>query len=283
MQGGDFVAQPCRTSLKQFHRLTRYRKLQTPVRGATRTGRSLLKPRIQASSGVIHHSAGAFTSYCSRSGGQRRDLTAICFVRSGAEHFSTLARISGIGGLADGHTSISEPARVPGLRRQRGVSLLAGRDRLFGGPADTWLREPSPELGEILAAVALAEAKKAGATYADIRINRYRQQYSGYRLSPERGGSKTDEVPFVTDQASFGFGVRVIAGGQWGFAASPLVSAEEIARITREAVVVAKANAVLQASPVQLALLPAEDLVDRWTSVSVAKRTRSACRWKRSS
>ncbi len=77
-------------------------------------------------------------------------------------------------------------------------------------------------------------------------------------------GTKTDEVPFVTDQASFGFGVRVIAGGQWGFAASRLVSAEEIARITREAVVVTKANAVLQASPVQLA--PASRRVDRWIS-----------------
>jgi TldD protein len=142
-----------------------------------------------------------------------------------------------------------------------GASLLAA-DRLFGVPADA-PKKPNPDL-EKLGAVALAEAKKAGASYADIRINRYRQQFSGYRLSPERGGTKTDEVPFVTDQASFGFGVRVIAQGQWGFAASPLVSAAEIARITREAVVVAKANAVLQASPVQLA--PTGKYVDRWTS-----------------
>jgi len=142
-----------------------------------------------------------------------------------------------------------------------GASLLAA-GRLFGEPAGA-PDKPNPDL-EKMAAVALAEAKKAGATYADIRINRYRQQFSGYRLSPERGGTKTDEVPFVTDQASFGFGVRVIAGGQWGFAASPLVSVEEIARIAREAVVVAKANAVLQASPVQLA--PTRTYVDRWTS-----------------
>ncbi len=142
-----------------------------------------------------------------------------------------------------------------------GAALLAG-DRLFGAPADT-PKKPSPEL-ERLGAVALAEAKKAGATYADIRINRYRLQFSGYRLSPERGGTTTDEVPFITDQASFGFGVRVIASGQWGFAASPTVTAEEIARITREAVVVAKANAALQASPVQLA--PNKRYVERWTS-----------------
>ena len=142
-----------------------------------------------------------------------------------------------------------------------GASLLVA-DRLFGQP-DAASKTPNPDL-EKLGAVALAEAKKAGASYADIRINRYRLQFSGYRLSPERGGTKTDEVPFVTDQASFGFGVRVIAAGQWGFAASPLVTAEEIARITREAVAVAKANAVLQASPVQLA--PTSKWVDRWTS-----------------
>jgi len=157
------------------------------------------------------------------------------------------------------------PKRFPTRRRFLGATLtgasLASAARLFGEPAAS--NKPNPDL-ERLGAVALAEAKKAGATYADIRINRYRQQFSGYRLSPERGGTKTDEVPFVTDGSSFGFGVRVIARGQWGFAASPLVTAEEIARITREAVVVAKANAALQASPVQLA--PTKKWVDRWTS-----------------
>src|SRR5262249_1340509 len=113
-------------------------------------------------------------------------------------------------------------------------------------------------------AVALAEARKQGATYCDIRINRYRDQYSGYRLSPQRGGSRTDEVPFINDRQSFGFGVRVIAKGQWGFAAWPIVNAAEIARITREAVLVAKANSALQAQPVRLA--PTKSYVDRWVS-----------------
>ena len=35
-----------------------------------------------------------------------------------------------------------------------------------------------------------AEAKKQGATYADLRIGRYRNQFSGFRMSPERGGSR---------------------------------------------------------------------------------------------
>src|SRR5579862_9001212 len=131
------------------------------------------------------------------------------------------------------------------------AASLLWANRLFGEPAPNSTK-PSPDL-EKLSAVALGEAKKQGATYADVRIGRYRNQYSGYRLSPERGSNKTDEVPFITDQNSFGFGVRVIVNGQWGFAASPTVAAEEIAHITREAVAVAKANAAAQAAPVQLA------------------------------
>src|SRR5581483_5238438 len=142
-----------------------------------------------------------------------------------------------------------------------GGSLLVA-DRLFGAP-DPTATKPDPAL-EKLASVAIAEGKKQGATYCDIRINRYHQQFSGYRLSPQRGSNVTDEVPFVTDQQSFGFGVRVIANGQWGFAASPTVTPEEIARITREAIIVAKSNSVLQASAVQLA--PTKAYTDRWTS-----------------
>jgi TldD protein len=57
-------------------------------------------------------------------------------------------------------------------------------------------------------------------------------------------------------------GVRVIAGGAWGFAASPFVNQEEIARITGEAVKVAQANAALQAKPVELA--PVKAYRERW-------------------
>lgn len=141
------------------------------------------------------------------------------------------------------------------------ASIFAATE-LFGAANDT-SQQPSASL-ENLAGNALNEAQRQRATYCDIRINRYRDQYSGYRLSPQRGGSKTDEVPFVTDQQSFGFGVRVIADGQWGFAASPLVTPAEIVRITREAVLVAKANSALQSAPVQLA--PTPIYKDRWVS-----------------
>ena len=101
--------------------------------------------------------------------------------------------------------------------------------RLFAAPADA--KKPNSEL-EKLAAVALREAKKLKASYCDIRIIRLRRQFVSVRLNPDRGTGKTLEVPAVGDGGSFGFGVRVIVDGAWGFAASPLAKAEEIARIT---------------------------------------------------
>ena len=132
---------------------------------------------------------------------------------------------------------------------------------LFGQPAGS--RKPSADL-EKLGAGALREAKKLKASYCDIRINRYRDQSISVRLSPERGTGKTLEVPSVSHDESFGFGVRVIADGAWGFAASPVVTPEEIARITAEAVTVARASAKIQAKPVVLAPSPA--YTDRWVS-----------------
>ena len=137
------------------------------------------------------------------------------------------------------------------------VTALA--EKLFAAPADS--KKPNPEL-ESLGGVALAEAKKLKATYCDIRIIRYRRQFVTVRLNPERGTGKTLEVPNIADGGSFGFGVRVIADGCWGFAASPIVTKAEIARITGEAVTVARANAVLKQRPVQLA--PVKAYRDRW-------------------
>jgi TldD protein len=138
-------------------------------------------------------------------------------------------------------------------------ALLAAE--MFGRPADSL--KPSPEL-EKLGAVALREAKRLKASYCDIRINRYRDQLVYVSLSPERGSGKTLEVPLVSGADSFGFGVRVIVNGAWGFAASPVVTPEEIARITGEAVTVARASSKIQAQPVVLA--PTKAYVDRWAS-----------------
>jgi len=112
-----------------------------------------------------------------------------------------------------------------------------------------------------LAAVALEAARKLGCTYADIRINRYRNQFVSLRTSPDRdagmGSGKALHVPSVSESERFGFGVRVLHSGTWGFAASPRVELDEIARVTKAAAAIARANAPLQRRPVRLAAVPA--------------------------
>ena len=86
---------------------------------------------------------------------------------------------------------------------------------------------------DALAGAALATAKKLGASYADIRINRYRL---------EAVNTRERQVLNVSSGQNFGFGVRVLVNGTWGFAASPLVTADEVQRVTAEAVSIAKAK-----------------------------------------
>src|SRR3977135_1765805 len=94
-------------------------------------------------------------------------------------------------------------------------STAAYAAHLFAAPKAT--TKPSADL-EKLAAAALREGKKLKASYCDVRIGRYRNQVIMLRASPERGTSRTLEVPNVLEDSSFGFGVRVIAKGAWGFA-----------------------------------------------------------------
>jgi TldD protein len=66
---------------------------------------------------------------------------------------------------------------------------------------------------------ALETATTLGATYADIRIARYREQTAYLRTQAEFGTTKIQHVPNVSDTESFGFGIRVLVNGKWGFAA----------------------------------------------------------------
>jgi len=95
-----------------------------------------------------------------------------------------------------------------------------------------------------LADVALNAARSKGASYADVRIGRYLNQFVATREK---------QVQNIANTESFGMGVRVIANGAWGFAASNNVTREEIARTAERAVAIAKANAKIMNEPVQLA------------------------------
>jgi len=103
---------------------------------------------------------------------------------------------------------------------------------------------------------ALDAAKLAGATYADVRISRNRNQSLSTR---ER------QISGLSDTETYGFGVRVLAGGGWGFAASRELSLDEAAVVARQAVAQAKANSSAQLRPIVLA--PVEKYADvTWRS-----------------
>ncbi|MDX2192795.1 MAG: TldD/PmbA family protein [Gemmatimonadales bacterium] len=95
-----------------------------------------------------------------------------------------------------------------------------------------------------LADTALEAARSAGATYADVRIGRYLNQFVVAR---------DGKVQNVADTESMGAGVRVIAKGCWGFAATNDLTPDGIAAAAREAVAIAKANSIMGGEPVQLA------------------------------
>ncbi|WP_205686406.1 TldD/PmbA family protein [Chitinophaga parva] len=111
-------------------------------------------------------------------------------------------------------------------------------------PAEALNEGIDVRLKKELADVALSAAKAKGATYADVRIGRYLNQFV---LTRE------NRVQNVANTESFGVGIRVIANGCWGFAATNKVTKEDIARTAERAVAVAKANSRVPADPVQLA------------------------------
>jgi TldD protein len=114
----------------------------------------------------------------------------------------------------------------------------------------------------------MERAKAAGASYADIRINRYRSQSIRLRVQDDRSTGKPVEVPTVSDDGSFGFGLRALADGAWGFSASHEVTRGAIARAATEAVEIARANAPLRRRPIELARTPSYRDVYRTKIVS---------------
>lgn len=95
-----------------------------------------------------------------------------------------------------------------------------------------------------LAETALNAARDKGATYTDVRIGRYLQQYLFTREK---------QVQNIVNAESYGIGIRVIANGTWGFSATSDVTPDGIAQCAATAVAIAKANSKFQKEPVVLA------------------------------
>ncbi len=95
-----------------------------------------------------------------------------------------------------------------------------------------------------MADVALNAARSSGATYTDVRLGRYLNQFVITR---------EDKVENIVNTESYGMGIRVIANGSWGFAATDALDNDSIAKTAALAVSIAKENSKILSEPVQLA------------------------------
>ena len=95
-----------------------------------------------------------------------------------------------------------------------------------------------------VAAAGLQAATEAGATRADVRVERLR----GQDISLRDG-----RLESLGDDESVGVAVRVVHDGTWGFAAGCDVTVDEVVRLARQAVDVARASRPLNSEPVELA------------------------------
>ncbi len=102
---------------------------------------------------------------------------------------------------------------------------------------------------EAFALNVLDRAVQRGATYADVRAAERRTE----RLLVKNG--RPDRAASTEDA---GFGLRVLAGGAWGFAASAAFTPEAAAETVDRALALARASAQVRAEPLALPGRPAQ-------------------------
>src|SRR3954469_6427839 len=175
------------------------------------------------------------------------------------------------------------PTRRDFLKYTGATSILLASSDLVGQLiAQSPKGNPLTSSFKGLADVVLGEAQKAGCSYAGVRFTR--SVSSGVNASGgsdrnadgggfgggrggrggagRGGGARAGGRP-----GAAGFGVRVIHSGVWGFASSPIVTEDELKRITRIAAEVAKASAVAKKTDIKLAPVPA--YTEYWSSPMV--------------
>jgi TldD protein len=134
------------------------------------------------------------------------------------------------------------------------AAVLAAHPGLLLEPAAQAPPAPGADAAVLdLANAALNSARAAGASYADVRVGRYRRQLIATR---ER------QIAGVRDDESYGLGVRTLVDGSWGFAATSLMTRDSAQRTALAAVELSKAARALRRRRVELA--PVEPVTGTW-------------------
>jgi len=101
----------------------------------------------------------------------------------------------------------------------------------------------------------VSHLKRSGVDYADLRL---------VRKTTESIAVKNNNVESLSRDENYGFGIRVLYSGAWGFASSSIVTPAEMKRVADEAIEIAKASATTLKKPVLLA--ECDPYVDTYTS-----------------
>jgi TldD protein len=104
-----------------------------------------------------------------------------------------------------------------------------------------------------LADSALTLAKQQGASYADFRLSNFHSQ---------RLAARENTVESIRDSVDYGFSVRVLLDGVWGFTSSSTLSEAEVKRSAAFACEIAKANKKIQKRYIELTHVPSYN--DTW-------------------
>jgi TldD protein len=149
---------------------------------------------------------------------------------------------------------MSKPSRRHFIGATAATAAAVATGRLGLHPAAQTISAPSADPLVIeLAHEALNAARSGGASYADVRVGRYRRQVIQTR---ER------QVSAVTDDESYGIGIRTLVDGCWGFAASSTMTRTGVQNAVREALTLSRAARTVQRRPVELA--PAAPATGTW-------------------
>jgi TldD protein len=109
-----------------------------------------------------------------------------------------------------------------------------------------------------LAGRALDRALRDGVTYADVRVIESRERH----LSTKNG-----KIGHISANESLGVGIRVIAAGCWGFAATDDLTPDGLERAAALAIAIARSGAVAKKADVRLA--PEDAYQITWSSPSL--------------
>jgi len=146
--------------------------------------------------------------------------------------------------LKTGGASLGALAVAPALLRADGTRISGTADSLLPAPLPALYTDAATR--ELMMEV-LDAAKRYGASWADVRISRNRNNSVQAREK---------QVTDVVDTDTMGCGVRVLVDGCWGFCATQELTKPGVGAAAQEAVAIAKANRMAQDRRVTLSPMP---------------------------